>query len=173
MGLDYPWNLLVAGPARPREVQAMSEDKPFRVFVVHDFSVRQDYLRVFEYLESRANFFYVNVSNPEAKLPDAKPETAKEELRRQIALAEIVILPVESFAKNPVLMRYQIDLARSAKKPVLGIKSFGETVVMPKTVLELANDIVDWNDRAIVDGIRRLARGENTAHWETIEFKLD
>jgi hypothetical protein len=44
---------------------------------------------------------------------------------------------------------------------------------MPKAVFDLATEIVDWNDRAIVDGIRRLARGENTAQWETIEFKLD
>jgi hypothetical protein len=151
----------------------MSEDRPFRVYVVHAFGEHPDYLRVFEYLESRPNFFYVNVSNPDAKLPDADPETAKDELRKQVGLAEIVILPVEVFAKNPVLVRFQMDVARSAHKPILGIKSFGETMAMPRAVFELATEIVDWNARAIADGVRRLARGENTAQWETIEFKPD
>lgn len=162
-----------AGAARPVGVEAMSEDKPIRIYVAHVFSDHQGYLRVFEYLEGRPNFFYVNISNPEALLPDTNPETAREEVRKQISLAEIVVLPVEIFAKNPVLVRYQMDTARSTRKPILAIKSFGETISMPKAVFDLASEIVDWNDRAIVDAIRRLARGENTAQWETIEFKLD
>lgn len=151
----------------------MTQDKPFRIYVAHVFSEHPGYLRVFEYLEGRPNFFYVNISNPEAKLPDANPDSARDELRKQISLAEIVVLPVEIFAKNPVLVRFQMDTARSAHKPILGIKSFGETISMPKAVFDLATEIVDWNDRTIVDAIRRLARGENTAQWETIDFKLD
>jgi hypothetical protein len=151
----------------------MSQDKPIRIYVVHAFSEHPDYLRVFEYLEGRPNFFYVNVSNPDAKLPDARPETAKEELRRQISIAEIVILPVQLFSTDPVLVRYQVDVARSTQKPILSIKSFGDTMAIPKAILDYSADMVDWNDRTIVDAIRRLARGEDTAHWETIEFKLD
>ncbi|NIW23724.1 MAG: hypothetical protein GWN29_03730, partial [Gammaproteobacteria bacterium] len=44
----------------------MSEKDPIRVFVMHTFSEHPDYRRVFEYLESSPNFFYVNCSNIES-----------------------------------------------------------------------------------------------------------
>jgi hypothetical protein len=150
----------------------MSESNPFRVFVTHAFAEHADYLRVFEYLESRPNFFYLNCSKPAAP-SSVDPEVLKEELRKQIALAEIVILPVGIFASNPVLVTFELNCARGLKKPVLAIKSFGDTIAIQKSVLDKADEIVDWNDRAITDSIRRLARNEQTGQWETIEFKLD
>jgi len=43
----------------------VSEDNPIRVFVAHNFQQSDDYLRVFEFLESMERFFYLNVSKPE------------------------------------------------------------------------------------------------------------
>ena len=43
----------------------VSEDNPIRVFVTHTFEESNDYLRVFEFLESVDNFFYLNVSKPD------------------------------------------------------------------------------------------------------------
>lgn len=151
----------------------MSESNPFRVFVTHALAEHADYLRVFEYLESRPNFFYLNCSNPAARPASADPEAIKEELRNQIAAAEIVILPVGIFASNPVLVTFQLNCAKGLKKPVIAIKSFGDTIAIQKSVLDKADEIVDWNDRAITEAIRRLARGEQTGQWEVIEFKLD
>ena len=33
--------------------------------------------------------------------------------------------------------------------------------------------MVDWDERGLVDAIRRLARHENTARYDTIEFKIE
>ena len=33
--------------------------------------------------------------------------------------------------------------------------------------------VVDWDERGLVDAIRKEARHENTARWDVIEFKLD
>lgn len=85
----------------------MSESNPIRVFVVHTFSEHPDYVRVFEYLESRPNFYYHNCSNPAASPASGDSEAIKSELRRQIELAEIVILPVTLFTTNPVLVTFQ------------------------------------------------------------------
>ena len=60
-----------------------------------------------------------------------------------------------------------------AGKPVLAIKSFGETVAIPRELLNKTDDFVEWNDRSITSAIRRLARNEDTAEWEVIEFNLD
>ncbi len=151
----------------------MSEANPIRVFVVHTFSEHPDYLRVFEYLESRPNFYYHNCSNPAASPASGSTEAIHEELRRQIQLAEIVILPVTLFAGNPVLVTFQVDAAKGLKKPVLAVKSFGETVVIKKALLDKADDIVDWNARTISEAIKRLARNDSSGEWEVIEFKLD
>lgn len=151
----------------------MSESNPIRVFVVHTFGEHPDYVRVFEYLESRPNFYYRNCSNPGASPAGGDSEAIKEELRRQIQLAEIVIFPVTLFTTNPVLVTFQVDAAKGMKKPVLAIKSFGETVAIKKALLDKADDIVDWNNRTISEAIKRLARNDSSGQWEVIEFKLD
>lgn len=151
----------------------MSEANPIRIFVVHTFGEHPDYLRVFEYLESRPNFYYHNCSNPNAQLAGNDSEALKDELRRQIQLAEILILPVTLFGTNPVLVTFQVDAAKGLKKPVLAIKSFGETVAIKKSLLDKADDVVDWNNRTITEAIKRLARNDSSGQWEVIEFKLD
>lgn len=151
----------------------MSEANPIRIFVAHVFSEHPEYLRVFEYLESRPNFFYRNCSAPDARPPAGDGEAVRQELRRQISLAEIVVLPVGVFALDPVLVTYQADVARRMGKPVLAIKAFGETLVLKKALLDKADDMVDWNDRSITDAIKRLARKDSAGQWEVIDFKLD
>ena len=90
----------------------MSEAKPIRIFVAHVFTEHPDYLRVFEYLESRPNFFYQNCSHPASRPAGEDSEQLKEELRRQIQLAEIMVLPVTLFAVNPVLSTFEVDAAK-------------------------------------------------------------
>ncbi|MCC7489482.1 MAG: hypothetical protein IT485_07535 [Gammaproteobacteria bacterium] len=150
----------------------MSENNPIKVFVVHTFAEHPDHMRVFEYLESRPNFYYQNCSQPDATVGSGG-DSMREELRRQIEPAEIVILPVTLFAANPVLVTFEIDTAKGMKKPVLAIKSFGETIAIKKSLLDKADDIVDWNNRSITEAIKRLARNDASGQWEVIEFKLD
>jgi hypothetical protein len=150
----------------------MSDASPIRVFVSHLFEKHPDYLRVFEYLESREKFLYLNVSDPE-KLPGGGKEGLKDELRSQIKAAEVMVLPVSIYSLNRDLVTFQMDCAGAFSKPIVGVKSFGETVVIHKIILERAADIIDWDARALVDAIRHHARHENTARWDIVEFKLD
>ena len=46
-------------------------------------------------------------------------------------------------------------------------------VVLPRAVTELADLCVGWDERALVDAIRRQARHEETTRWDTIEFKIE
>ncbi len=151
----------------------MSESDPIRVFVAHAFSEHVDYLRVFEYLESRETFYYRTTSNPDPALAGAGPEAAREELGRQIRAAEVMVLPVAMLEEKPAIIGYQMEVARASQIPIVAVKAFGGTVAIQKAVLDRAADIVDWNDRALAESIRRCARGEGEAKWETIEFKLD
>ena len=100
-------------------------------------------------------------------------ETIKEELRGQIKDAEVVILPLAISEVNPDLVGFQLDYAQASNKKVLGIQSFGGTVPINKTLLDRCDDVIEWNERSLISGIKKLARDEDTAMWEMVEFNLD
>jgi hypothetical protein len=151
---------------------AMSQDHPIRLFVTHVWEVSEDYLRVFEYLESANNFFYKNFSTPE-RSPAGDKEVLKEDLRRQIAPIECMIALPDPYEKNQDLLTFQLLYAQASHKPVVLMKRFGSAAAVPKPLADLANEVVDWDERALVDAVRRQARHEDTARWDTIEFKVD
>jgi hypothetical protein len=152
-------------------VGSISQHNPVRLFVSHAFEASDDYHRVFEYLESSHNFYYRNCSNPDA--PASDREGRKEELRRQIALAEVVIVPSGQYARHREWIDFQLNCAKGLDKPVIVLETFGVKEKVPVQLEALGDEIVEWNDRSIADAIRRQARHEDTMRWDTIEFKLD
>jgi len=150
----------------------MSQENPIRLFVTHLWETSDDYLRVFEYLESARNFYYRNYSAPD-KRPAGDKEALKEEWRRQIAPVEAVIALTSLFERNRDLLTFQLLYAQASQKPVILLKRFGEQRPVPKELTDLADEVIDWDERALVDAVRRQARHEETTRWDTIEFKLD
>ena len=82
-------------------------------------------------------------------------------------------LPVSIYEANPDLVTFQMDVAGAFSKPIVAVKSFGETVMLRKLIIDRAADVVEWNERVLVDAIRLHARHEDTARWDVVEFKLD
>jgi hypothetical protein len=150
----------------------MSQQNPFRLFVTHCWKDSDDYQRVFEYLESAKNFYYRNTSTPD-KPPAGDTEIAREDLRKQINAAEIVIALTSLHAEQPDLTIFQMNYGQSIRKPVLLIKPFGARKEVPKLLTDRADEVVDWEERGLVDAIRRLTRHENTARYDTIEFNAE
>jgi hypothetical protein len=151
----------------------MSQANPVRLFVTHMWEHSDDYLRVFEYLESSRNFFYRNYSTPDHPPAGSDREALRENLRQQIAPVEAVIALTGLFEKNQDLLTFQLLYAQASHKPVVAMKPFGSQKPIPKAIADLANEVVDWDERALVDALRRQARHEETARFDTIEFKLD
>ena len=150
----------------------MSEKNPIRVFVTHCFASQADYHRVFEYMESTANFFYVNCSFPDHVPQTGGKEALKEEYRTQLKTAEVVIVLSSIYAENEYWTTYQMDAAQATNIPLVALGFFGSAAKLPAEISKRVAETVDWNERQIVDAIRRQARGEATNRWETIEFKL-
>jgi hypothetical protein len=150
----------------------MSQANPVRLFVTHAWENSDDYLRVFEYLESSRNFFYRNSSTPEHR-PNGDKEVQREDLRRQITPAEAVIGLSSLYDTHRDLLTFELLYAQASHKPVVLMKPFGSRKEVPKAILDLASEVVEWDERALVDAIRRQARHEETTRWDTIEFKLD
>jgi hypothetical protein len=159
-------------PPAPAKRSTMSQANPIRLFVTHLWQNGDDYLRVFEYLESARNFFYRNSSNPDHR-PTGDKEALKEELRRQIAPAEAVVALASLFSVDQDLLLFQLLYAQASDKPVILLKEFGSQRPLPKALVDLASEVIEWDERALVDAIKRQARHEETTRWDVIEFKLD
>jgi hypothetical protein len=140
------------------------------VFASHLFAEGDDYLRLFEFLESDDRFYYLNVSKPENAPPDGRPENIKDELIAQIKASEVAIILPLVYDQQPDLVGYMMDVAEANGIGMLTIRPFGGlTETSPKIVARVDSQI-DWNAREIVDAIKRIARGEDTSRWEVIDF---
>ena len=148
----------------------MSENNPIRVFVTHDFSESDDYLRLFEFLECVDNFCYLNVSKPEEAPKTGGMEEIKEILIQQIKEAEAVIVLASLFETQPDLVNFMMIGANAAGKPMIVLRPFGGLTETPKELLERANEHIKWNEREIVDALKRQARLEDTHRWDVVDF---
>ncbi len=150
---------------------SISQTNPVRLFVSHVFEETDDYLRVFEYLESSHKFYYLNCSNPGSRPAGDLP--TREELRRQIGLAEAVIILSSMYRTEREMIDFQLNCAKGLGKPVIVLENFGVKEKLAVQMEALADEIVGWDERLLCDAIRRTARHEDTTRWDTIEFKLD
>lgn len=147
----------------------MSENNPIRVFVTHPFGESESYLRVFEFLESVDRFYYVNVSRPDAS-PDGGMDAVKDELIAQIKLAEAVFVMPDLYDKQPDLVNFMMDVADANKIPMIVIRPFGQVSETAPELIARCKEHIEWNSREFVDALKRQARNEDTARWETIDF---
>jgi hypothetical protein len=148
----------------------MSEDNPIRVFVTHNFRESADYLRVFEFLESADRFFYLNTSKPENVPESGGLEAAKDELIQQIKACEAVIVLASLYTEQEDLVSYQMDVAEANEKPIIAIRPFGGMLESPPELVDRVKEHIEWNDREMVDALKRQARLEDTARWDVVDF---
>src|SRR5687767_3242358 len=79
----------------------VTEGNPIRLFVTHLFAPDESYFRVFEFLESQPNYFYVNLATPEKPPRSKEKEAIREDLRRQMADAEVVVVLSSLYLQDP------------------------------------------------------------------------
>jgi hypothetical protein len=147
-------------------------NNPIRLFVTHTWEENDDLSRIFEYLESSRNFYYKSTALPQAPRPLGN-EPQREELRRQIAPSEVVIVLPVTYRREPDLVLFQLNFAKSANRPIIAMEYFGSSETLPKAIRDLADSICPWNERSVVDALRLQGRHEETHRWDTIEFKIE
>ncbi len=148
----------------------MSEKNPIRVFVAHTFIESDDYLRIFEFLESVDRFFYVNVSKPENIPAQGGLEAIKDELIAQIKDSEVVVIVNDALAEKPDLVDYMMDVAEANDINIISIQPFGHIGETPPQIVGRVKDDMEWNARTIADAITYQARGQETSRWEVVDF---
>jgi hypothetical protein len=145
---------------------------PIRLFVTHAWADNDDYSRVFEYLEASGTFYYMNTSQPHAKMPIDK-ESQREDLRRQIAPCEVVVVLAAVYRAAPELVLFEMNFAKAADRPIVAMENFGSTEPLAKAIKDLADEVCPWNERSLIDALRRQARHQESTRWDSIDFKLD
>ena len=148
----------------------MSESNPIRVFTTHIFSETDDYLRVFEFLESVERFYYLNVSKPENLPTIGGGQAVRDELIRQVKASEAMFVLSSAWEQNSDLVSFMMDVADANKIGMIAIKPFGGMQETPNEVVARCAEHIEWNDREMVDALKRQARGEDTARWEALDF---
>jgi hypothetical protein len=148
----------------------VSENNPITVFASHVFEESDDYLRLFEFLESLDNFYYINVSKPE-RIPEAGGlQAIKDELIEQIKASEAVFVLSSAYEQRPDLVKFIMDVAEVNEKGMIALRPFGGVSETPAELLERCQEHIKWNDREMADALRRQARGEDTQRWEVLDF---
>ena len=130
-------------------------------------------MRAFSNISRRRELFTtINTSQPQAKRPIDK-ESEREDLRRQIAPCEVIIVLPAAYRAAPDLVLFQMNFAKAADRPIVAMENFGSTEPFAKAIKDLADEVSAWNERSLIDALRRQARHQETTRWDTIEFKLD
>lgn len=153
-------------------MSSVSQKNPIRLFVCHVWIEDDDYLRVFEYLESADNFFYRNTATP-GKRPAGDKDVLRDDLRRQITEAEVVVITASLYRRHMDWAEFQLHCAKAFDKPIVVLEPFGSHDTIAPAVMELGDEVVPWDLRQIVDAIKRQARHEETTRFDVIEFKMD
>lgn len=157
-------------PGMINQESLVSEKNPIKVFVTHTFEESDDYHRVFEFLESVDRFYYLNVAKPENTPTEGGIDAVKDELIQQIKASEAFLVVADVYDKNPDLVNYMMDVAEANGIGMIALKPFGGMAETAPQVVERTQEHVEWNDRELVDAIKRQGRGEDTARWEVIDF---
>jgi hypothetical protein len=85
----------------------------------------------------------------------------------------VVVVVPGVYLASPELVLFQMNFAKSADRPIVALENFGSVEPLPKVILDLADEVSGWNERSLIDALRRQARHQETTRWDTIEFKLD
>ncbi|MDX1480572.1 MAG: hypothetical protein R3315_02795 [Woeseiaceae bacterium] len=138
--------------------------------MTHAFEENDDYQRVFEFLESDERFFYINVSRPENVPTEGGIAAIKDKLIAQIKAAEAVIVLPGVYERNAELVNYMMDVADANKIGMIAVRPYGGMAETPPAIVGRVAEHIEWNNREMVDALKRVARGEDTARWEVIDF---
>ncbi len=150
----------------------MTIQEPIRLFVAHAFSEHEDFHKVIEYVESKESFQYVNTASF-ARPEGATSASLQEELRKQIGLSEVVIVPVNIYKAHADVIDYVIRVAENFGTKVMGVRSFGVDAELPKSLRDHCAEVVEWDARKLIANIKKLARNEAIPEYEVVEFTLD
>lgn len=131
--------------------------REYRIFISHAWRYSQEYERLVRLLASYPWFKYRNYSVPSYRpLKVSSEQELVQALYRQIRPVHIVIVLSGLNVNYRYWIQKEIEIALTLGKLIIGIKPWGRKRV-PELIKIVANEIVGWNTKSIVNAIRRNA----------------
>ena len=75
-----------------------------------------------------------------------------------------------AYEQNQDMVNFMMDVAEANKIGMIVIKPFGGMHETPPELVARCAEHIEWNEREMVDALKRQARGEDTARWEALDF---
>ena len=63
-----------------------------------------------------------------------------------------------------------MDVADANNIGMIAVRPYGGLTETPPAVVDRVKEHIEWNNREMIDAIKRVARGEDTSRWEVIDF---
>lgn len=134
----------------------MPELHNYRIFISHAWDYSDRYKRAESFLDDANNFKWTNYSVPkDDSFKGMSSAELTEQMRRQIRPVQCVIIVSGMYINHSAWIQFEMDFAKSLRKPILGIRRWGEQRT-PQSVIDCADEMVGWNSSSIVDAIRRI-----------------
>lgn len=132
--------------------------KDYRLFISHAWKYGNDYNRLINLLDNANLFSYYNYSAPQEKplFPPGTPMTNRdiaEKIKYKIQPSQIILVLSGMYTTYSDWMKYEIDIAKSMNKPIIGIKPWGQERI-PSYVQQNATTMVNWQTNSIISAIR-------------------
>ena len=140
---------------------------PIRLFVTHYWEENDDYTRVFEYLEAPGTFYYVNTSQPHGEAADRQGKPARGSAPANRALRSDHRI-ADGLSGEPELGAVPNEF-REGGRPARSSRwrISDRTEPLAKAIKDLADEVSAWNERSLIDALRRQARHQETTRWDT------
>ncbi len=139
----------------------MPELKTYDLFISHAWKYNDDYSRLVKMLDEAPNFKKRNYSVPEHD-PLVEPDTEvgkkklTEMLKNQIKPVNCVLILSGIYASYSYWIQKEIDLSSEYKKPIIGIKPWGQQR-NSQEVQNAAIEMIAWNTDSIIKAIRKYS----------------
>jgi hypothetical protein len=135
----------------------MSSTNSKAIFISHTWTRNQPHWKkVVEWFEMEPDFSWKNCSCPDTEaLTDISSRALSEEMTRQIASAQAVIILSEMYAANSGWVDYEISEAKRMKKFIIGVAPL-EQGRIPGKIREAADLVVGGSRISLIGTVRVL-----------------
>jgi MTH538 TIR-like domain (DUF1863) len=133
----------------------MPELRNRTIFISHAWRYEEHYAKIVSWFNDEPNFKWSNCSVPsDNALTDKTSKGLSEGMTRQINPSQIVVILGGMYAAHSAWIEYEIAEAVRMKKPIIGIKPWGQERI-PAIVQEASwCPMVGWNSASVISAVR-------------------
>ena len=131
--------------------------KNYRLLIRHSWHYESQYSTIVTWLNNTSYFKWSNHSvSADRPLNTKTNQQLREELSQQIRGCNAVIVVAGMYTLYSEWINYEIDEALRMKKPIIGIKPWGNQRI-PEKIQQNATVLVGWNSSSLVSAVRNYA----------------